>query len=160
MKILLRQTVILLGAIGLLSAAPTSAKNVTADVDQIAAVMKADGKQAEIKTAKSERYVSAVAAGYTYAILPFGCDDAGKNCKSVQFFIAFNPDASPTLEAMNTYARENRWGRIYLDKDGDPALEFDVDLEQGGMSQALFLDNVAYWEAILAAYAKWVFGKE
>jgi hypothetical protein len=160
MKIQLRQIVISLGAIAMLSAAPASAKNVVADVDQIAAVMKTDGKQAEIKTAKSERYVSAVAAGYTYAILPFGCDDAGKNCKSVQFFIAFNPDTSPSLEAMNEYARTKRWGRIYLDKDGDPAMEFDLDLEQGGMSEALFLDNVAYWEAIVEGYSKWVFGKE
>ena len=160
MRIMKRGTFGLLAAMAALAATPALARNVVADVDLIADVMKASGRTAEIKDVKGERFVSAEGGGYTYMILPFGCDDAGKGCKSVQFFIAFNPKTSPSLEAMNKYARDNRWGRIYLDKDGDPAIEFDLDLEKGGMSDALFLDNVEYWEAILGAYAKWVFAKE
>lgn len=160
MNKLIRLALSLLAALAALSAGPAFAKNVVADIDQIAAVMKAAGHTVEVKTANDEKYLSAEAAGYKYALFSFGCNDKDKECKSVQFFIAFNPDKSPTLEAMNTYAKDNRWGRIYLDKDGDPAMEFDVDLEQGGMSEELFLDNVAYWEAIVEAFSKFVFGKE
>jgi Putative bacterial sensory transduction regulator len=141
-------------------AAPAMAKNVVADVDQIAGVLKGAGHMLEIKTADGERYISSEIAGYKYALLFFGCDDTKKNCKSVQFFVAFTPKTKPTLDAMNGYAKDHRWGRIYLDKDGDPAMEFDLDLEQGGMSEELFLDNVAYWEAIVGGFAKFVFGED
>lgn len=141
-------------------ATPAMAKNVVADIDQIGEVMKGAGHPVEFKAADGDRYISSETGGYKYALIPFGCDDKGKGCKSVQFYIAFNPDKKPTLDAMNTYAREHRWGRVYIDKDGDPAMEFDLDLEAGGMSPELFLDNVAYWEAIVEVFSKFVFGKE
>lgn len=144
-------------AAGMALATPALAKNVTADAKQIAALLKADGKTVEVKTTKDDVYVR-VDSDYDYSIFTYGCDNSGGNCKSVQFYAAFNPKVSPTLEAMNGYARDNRWGRIYLDKDGDPAIEMDVDLEKGGMSEALFIDNIAYWEAVIDKYGDFVFG--
>lgn len=143
-----------------LAVAPAQARNVTADMAQIAEVMQGAGYNVEVKQAEGESFLSVDMESYRFLLLPFGCDDKGKNCKSVQFFAAFDPASSPSLEAMNAYARENRWGRIYLDKENDPAIEFDLDLEQGGMSPELFLDNVAYWEAVVAGYSKFVFGKD
>ena len=93
-------------------------------------------------------------AGYNFIILPFSCDENGDDCKSVQFYTAFAADTDPTLEEMNNYASENRFGRVYLDQDGDPAIEMDIDLEAGGMSEALFMDNLAYWEAIMVNFAE------
>jgi Putative bacterial sensory transduction regulator len=154
----MRSLVILLALAGAALASPALAKNVVADIPQIAALLKKDGKTVEIKKVEGEEYIRVTGGGYGYSIFTYGCDDKAKNCKSVQFFVGMNPKVNPTLEAMNTYARENRWGRIYLDKDGDPAMEFDVDLEQGGMSEALFLDNVAYWEAVIDKYGDFVFG--
>jgi hypothetical protein len=153
-----RLLLILISALGAALASPALAKNVTADIDQIAALLKKDGETVEVKAVKDDPYIRVTGKGYGYSIFTFGCDDAFKNCKSVQFYAAFNPKVSPALEAMNDYARENRWGRVYLDKESDPAIEFDVDLEMGGMSEALFLDNVAYWEAILDRYGNFVFG--
>ena len=154
-----RTAIIALAAMFGLSAQPSQATNVVADLDQVAMVMKKAGYQAELGSNLGERFLTAELDGYKFMVLPYGCDDAKRNCKSLQFFIAFNPESSPSLEAINAYARENRWGRVYLDKDGDPALEFDLDLEKGGMSEDLFLDNVTYWEAIVQAYAKFVFGE-
>lgn len=136
------------------------AGNVEADIDQIGGVMLGAGYKLQVREADGQRFLSVELPGTRFSILPFGCDEAGKSCKSVQFFAAFAPDTKPTLEAMNAYARNHRWGRVYLDREGDPAIEFDLDLEQGGMSEELFLDNVAYWEAVTEAYAKFVFGKE
>lgn len=139
-------------------AAPAIAKNVTADINQIAALLTKNGEKVEIKSVNEVSYIRVTRDGYDYSIFTFGCDDNDRNCKSVQFFSAFNPKVKPTLEAMNLYARDNRWGRIYLDKVGDPVIEFDVDLEAGGMSEALFLDNIAYWEAVIKKFGDFVFG--
>ncbi|MFM5953052.1 MAG: YbjN domain-containing protein [Novosphingobium sp.] len=160
MKSFVRSTLTSLALAAALVAAPALAKNVTADLDQVTEILKGAGYKVEMKDVKGDRFISVDMDDYHFLILPFGCDDKGKACKSVQFFAAFDPPTSPSLDAMNLYARDHRWGRVYLDKDNDPAIEFDVDLEQGGMSPELFLDNVAYWEAIVSAYSKFIFDKD
>lgn len=149
-----------IGAAALFAAAPLSAKNITADLDQIADLLKEEGFQAKIDEREGDRWIESGMSGYNYLILPFGCNDRGKDCKSVQLYVAFVPQNKPTLEEMNTYAAENRFGRVYLDTDGDPVIEMDIDLEAGGMSKALFLDNLAYWDAIMVSFGEFAFSKD
>ena len=148
------------GAAAFFAATPVAAQNITADLDQIAGVLKEEGYQAKIDEGDGQRWIESAMSGYTYIILPFGCDDAGKDCKSVQFYVAFVPANKPTLQEMNKYAAENRFGRVYLDDEGDPIIEMDIDLEAGGMSRALFLDNLAYWDSIMVAFGDFAFSKD
>ena len=148
------------GAAAFLAATPVAAQNITADLDQIAGVLKEEGYKAKIDEGDGQRWIESAMSGYTYIILPFGCDDAGKDCKSVQFYVAFVPTNKPTLEEMNKYAAENRFGRVYIDDEGDPIIEMDIDLEAGGMSRALFLDNLAYWDSIMVAFGDFAFSKD
>lgn len=151
----------LAGAIvALAMAAPVAAQNVTADVDRIMKIMEAEGYSPKREGEGSEPRIEMEMAGYMASLYFYGCDDKGANCKSVQFYAGFNPKTNPTLQAMNDYARDNRWGRIYLDGEGDPVIEMDVDLEAGGMSEALFIDNIAYWNSILERFADFVFKDE
>lgn len=143
-----------------LAAAPLNAKTVTADVDQIAAILQKEGYQAKRAGEGADPWIESAMNGYSMAIYFYGCNDAGKECKSVQFYAGFTPKKKPSLQAMNDYARENRWGRIYLDTDGDPAIEMDVDMEAGGMSEALFIDNIAYWNTILDNFGTFVFKED
>ena len=152
---MLRQTLSCTAVIAsLLAANPLCAANVTADLDQIADVLRENGYQAKLQGEGKDRSIKTGMAGYNFIILPFSCDENGDDCKSVQFYTAFAADTDPTLEEMNNYASENRFGRVYLDQDGDPAIEMDIDLEAGGMSEALFMDNLAYWEAIMVNFAE------
>jgi Putative bacterial sensory transduction regulator len=157
MKSLYRCVVVMFAAAALFSAKPVLAKNVVADLDQIAELMKGAGYRAELKGEKADRYLRSASSGYNFSIFTYGCNDDGTKCKSVQFYAGFNPKVSPTLEKMNEFGRDNRWGRYYLDKDGDPVIEFDLDLEQGGMSEELFLDNVEYWDYAMGRFADFVF---
>ena len=47
-----------------------------------------------------------------------------------------------------------RFTRAYLDKEGDPMLAMDVDLDDGGMSAALFIDNIEFWTTQLGIFQK------
>lgn len=134
-----------------------SAKNITADIDQIAEVLQEAGYKAAIRESDGERFIESGTGGLKFLVLLYGCDDKFKNCKSAQFYAGFAVDKSPTLEAMNSYASQNRFGRIYIDEDGDPAIEMDVDLEMGGMSKELFIDNIAYWDSVMLGFASWVY---
>lgn len=144
----------------MLVAAPVAAQNITADVEQIAQLLQSEGYQAKLEGEGIDRHIKTGMAGYNFLILPFDCEADGSDCKSVQFYTAFAPTNKPTLEEMNTYASENRFGRIYLDQDRDPAIEMDIDLEAGGMSPELFMDNLAYWEAIMVGFAEFSFSKD
>jgi len=137
--------------------APAQARNVTADVAQIAELLTGAGYKVESREAKDGKFLRITSDETRYDINPYGCDDKGANCKSVQFYAGFTTDKKLSLTQINTYAREHRWGIVYLDSDNDPVIEFDLDLEKGGMSSELFLDNVAYWEAVMFGFADFVF---
>ena len=146
---------VLLG--GMAGMAPANAENVTADVDRITAILQSEGYQAKRAGETAAPRIETAMSGYSATVVFYGCDDKGQACKSVQFYAGFNPKTSPTLQAMNDYAKDNRFGRIYLDEDNDPVIEMDVDLEAGGMSEELFIDNLAYWTTILDRFADFVF---
>jgi hypothetical protein len=133
------------------------AKNVTADPGVVAAALQKGGYRTEItKDSVGDPLILSSTSGYNFGIYFYGCDN-GKACKTVQFSSSFDPDTTPGLTELNQYARENRWGRVYLDEDNDPVIEMDIDLEDGGMSEELFIDNLEYFELVMSSFAKWVF---
>lgn len=99
--------------------------------------------------------VRSASSGSKYSILFYGCT-AGINCATVQFYTSYDFDRGkePTLAKINDWNRENRFGRAYLDKENDPAIEMDVDLDHGGMSEMLFLDNLEFWTSVMAGFEK------
>lgn len=142
----------------LIQPAQAAAKNVTAEAAIVAQTMQAAGYQASIeKLSNGLPFIQSGAGGYPFRVFFLGCDSDGKDCKWVQFFAGFRSDKSPSLEQMNAYARDNPWGRIYIDEEDDPVIELDVDLEAGGMSPELFIDNVAYWQSAMGRFAKFVY---
>lgn len=151
---------ILIIAVAASLATPAAAANVIADVDQVAAALKRGGYTVEIKETKDGRFIRSTRGkeNYEFSVFFYGCDaNTTRNCKSVQLYAGFSPKTKPTLEALNAYASDNRWGRIYRDDDGDPVVEMDIDLEKGGMSEALFLDNLEYFEAVMDRFGEYVF---
>lgn len=58
--------------------------------------------------------------------------------KAIQFHSSFS-DGNATLKKVNEWNRTKRFSRTYLDDDGDPHLELDLDME-GGVTVARLLD--------------------
>ncbi len=140
-------------------AMPTSAmaQNVTADRERIAEVLRDAGYRATIEgDTPAGRYISSGTSGVDFVISFFGCDDAGDACKTVMFFAWFEDSTPPSFEDFNTYNARRRWGRAFLDKDGDPMIEMDLDLEDGGISPELFIDNVEYFDLALREFEAFV----
>lgn len=148
---------ILAGLAALTAPSLAQAKNVIAEPGAIAAALQKGGYRTEIsKDSTGDPLILSSTSGYNFGIIFYGCEN-GKKCKTVQFSSSFSPDTAPTHAALNEYTRENRWGRVYLDGDNDAIIEMDVDLEDGGMSEELFIDNLEYFELVLSNFAKWVF---
>jgi hypothetical protein len=144
-----------------LLAAPVAAKNVTADVDVIAAVLRAKGNTIEVRGAGPERYIwVANKDRYTYSIDFLSCNDAGVDCKSIQFHSGFTAEAPITIDAIQTYNRDHRFARAFLDSESQPAIQYDINLAAGGISEQLFLDNIELWEVMIEIFGDFVFGKD
>ena len=63
-----------------------------------------------------------------------------------------------TIGDMNEWNKAHRFSRAYIDKDGDPCIEGDLDLDSGGMSRALFLDNLETWGSLVGSFKAKVYG--
>jgi Putative bacterial sensory transduction regulator len=90
-------------------------------------------------------------SGTTFRIIFYNCT-AHKDCATVTFNSGYDLATSPGLERINEWNRGQRFGRAYLDKENDPILEMDVDLDDGGLSPALFIDNIEFWASSLAKF--------
>lgn len=136
----------------LFPAASAGAQNVTADAQRIAAVLQEAGYRAEIDGEAPFRYVMSGSSGLDFTIQLFGCNDAGDDCKTAMFVAWFEDSTPPSFEDLNHYNARRRWGRAFIDHEGDPTIEMDLDLEDGGVSPELFIDNVEYWDLALREF--------
>ena len=92
-------------------------------------------------------------SGTTFQIFFYNCTDH-KDCATVQFHSGYDIANPVSLERINEWNRSQRFGRAYLDKENDPILEMDVDLDDGGVSQLLFIDNIEFWASVLGNFER------
>ncbi len=145
-----------------LAATPAFAKNITADLDGIANLLRSKGNKVEIRGTGTERYVwVANPDAYTYSIDVMSCDEGTqRNCKSIQFHSGFTAEKPIAADALLKYTADHRFGRAFLDNEGQPAIQYDINLAAGGISEALLLDNVELWTVMIEIFGDFVFGKE
>jgi hypothetical protein len=141
------------------AAGAAHAQTVTAkEPSSIVDVLQKNGYRAELtKDESGDPMIRSASSGTNFIILFYGCT-ANRNCATVQFYAGFTEPKSASIDSLNTWNANNRFGRAYLSDKGAARLEMDVDLDDGGMSAALFEDNVEFWIAILASFEKHISG--
>ena len=104
------------------------------------------------KDSTGDPKIESASSGARFFLNFYGCK-SNINCTTVTFYAGWS-GVKVTLDQINEWNKAKRFSRVYLDKDGDPVMEFDVDLDDGGMSQALFIDNVEFWEVSIGGFKK------
>ncbi len=123
------------------------------DPQSVVAAFQAGGYKAEVsKDSTGDPRIRSAASGSNFVVNFYGCK-ANKDCKTLTFYAGWT-GTNTSLNQINEWNKEKRFSRAYIDKDGDPVIEFDLDLDDGGMSQALFIDNVEFWEVAIAGFKK------
>lgn len=92
--------------------------------------------------------------GIRYSVYFYGCRQ-NKGCKTVQFSASWSAPGKFNLDQVNDYNRQKRFGKVYLDKDGDPVIQFDVNL-QNGVSRGNLEETFDWWKTILVEFAKMI----
>ena len=136
----------------LLAPLPAMAQNVGADIDVLAGVISGEGYKAKISTEDGAPHILSESSGSPFAMLLMGCTE-NRNCTTVQFYAGFSKKGV-TLDTINSWNAEKRFGRAYLDDEGDPVIEMDINLDHGGVSRANFVDNLDVWIELMGAFKK------
>jgi hypothetical protein len=133
-------------AIALWGAAPVTAQTVEArNPASVQAALQNGGYKPEMKKdASGDPMLMIDSQGYKMMVLFFGCKN-NTGCKSVSFYAATRAAKKIDLAAVNKWNEQRRFGRAFLDSEGDPSLQFDVNLDVGGMSPALFIDTLEWF---------------
>jgi hypothetical protein len=84
--------------------------------------------------------------GVLYSVFFYGCED-GKDCATIQFW-TFTDAPADALTAVNDWNRDRRFGKAYIDADGDVVIEMDVNL-LGGVTPKNLDDTFDWWRIVL-----------
>lgn len=129
------------------------------DPSSLVRVMQNAGYRAELtKDNSGDPMIKSSASGSDFAILFYGCK-SNRNCTTVQFFAGFKDPDNGSLSALNKWNADNRFGRAYQSDSGSARIEYDLDLDMGGMSAALFRDNLDVFVSLMDRYRKYVYNK-
>lgn len=133
------------------------AQNVTAQAPEtVAQALQAAGYRAQLDTdSGGDPMIRSMSSGAEFLILFYGCTD-NADCRTVQFYAGYSEPSNGSIEAMNEWNTNNRFGRAYATEAGSARIEMDLDLDDGGMSPELFTDNVEFWVAIMARFEEFI----
>ncbi|MBA4503681.1 YbjN domain-containing protein [Marinobacterium marinum] len=91
--------------------------------------------------------------GSKYGIYFYGCDD-NRDCTDIQFSAAWS-GYDITLEQINDWNLNKRYGKAYLDDDGDPTVELIVNLKYG-VSRDNLDDTIDWWKLTMTEFEQFI----
>ena len=142
--------------VGPSAASALAPRNVGAgDPERLADLMRRAGFRAEMATdGVGDPMIRSAASGKLFRVMFYECTN-NEDCRSIQFRAAFDLADGTTADRMNEWNENERWTRAYVDDEGDPILEYDVNFE-GGVSPDNFQDSLRVWERSLGRFIRHV----
>lgn len=118
-------------------------------IDEILDLARGHGEATLEKQKNGDPKILGTAGGIQYAVYFMNCTN-GTACEDLNFYAGFL-DLKPEMEVINTWNRDKRFGKAYLDTDGDAVVEMDLNLEHGVSSDNL---DAAFtvWDLVVDQY--------
>lgn len=88
-----------------------------------------------------------------YSVIFQGCK-ANRDCKEITISAAWG-GVKVSMSEINAWNRDKKFGKAYLDNDGDPTLEMTINLKYG-VSQENLDDTFDWWVKALDGFKKQV----
>jgi hypothetical protein len=89
--------------------------------------------------------------GLKVVLISNGCEEGV--CENLQLYAGFAMQQKPELPLINGWNKTKRFGRAYIDDEGDPVLESDLDLE-GGVSAGAVAEFLRAFTVLSTAFAE------
>lgn len=112
------------------------------------------GHAAELgATVSGNPVIRAAAAGHKFHVLFAWPSDDGRLYGCLNFITVFAARPGLTLDAVNAISQGSRFGRLYLDDDGDLILERDISLT-GGVAVGYLQECLLDWACMMESARK------
>jgi hypothetical protein len=90
--------------------------------------------------------------GWRYTVFFYGCDKAQvKRCASIEVFSGFRMNTPPTLERLNEWNRERRFGTAFVEENGIVRVRLSVNV-RGGLTEANLLAWFEWYRRVLKEF--------
>ena len=94
--------------------------------------------------------------GTDFVLQFFGCtEDNNDQCKLLLFKVGYDLSEGMTLEVVNSWNKKAVVGRAYLDDEGDPWFELEVNMN-GGVSRQNFEITFDMWEDSVGDFEEYI----
>lgn len=126
---------------------------ITGDAEAIAELAEKYGSASTDIDDWGDPMVRGTIGGKDYIIYFYGCEEqmtGGKMCTNMHL-TSYWGGGDLDLEDVNAWNRDNRSGKAYIDSDGDPTLEWNVNL-LGGVSEEMLDDTLRWWSESLSEF--------
>ena len=88
--------------------------------------------------------------GTRFSVGFYACDP--KPCESIQFSAGFDMPAPLPPRLVADWNRNHRFGKAFLDDDGDPYLQMDVMTAGDGIGRRNFEEILSMWQTALSDF--------
>lgn len=113
------------------------------------------GYKAELTTDKSgDPLIKSAAGGVNFSVYFYDCT-AKPRCKAVQFSAGFDLKQPLTAAKINEWNRNNRYLKAYIDDEGDPHVEYDVNIN-AGRNKAGLNDDFEVWTSMIDDFTTFI----
>lgn len=149
---------IALAALAMATATPAHAEPVSAkDPAKIATLLRDKGYKAEvIKGSDGGVYIRSADSGVPVTIFFMNCESDKTGCTTIQFYTGFNDVKNVPLARINEWNKTHRFARAYVDDDGDPVIEMDVDMDFNGIARENFYANLEIFIASIPKFREFL----
>jgi len=158
----MKTVIMALAAAALLGAtAPATAEDLHTDGmtgPEAAAWLQKAGYKAELtKDETGDPLITSAADGRSFKVYFYDCDKQGDGgrCKALQFSAGFDLKTPLTLDKVNEWNRKNRYLKAYLDDDGDPYVQYDVNVNAGRTVAGLD-DDFGVWTGMIDDFTAFI----
>ena len=99
--------------------------------------------------------VSSRVSDTKFSVYFYGCQD-NDNCSSILIKAGYDLNNGISALKINEWNREKRFAKAYIDDEGDPFLEMDVNLDFDGVGNKNFEDTLDWWRLLVEDFEEFI----
>ncbi len=124
--------------------------------DRLLSLLNAVGEASLGRDSSGDPKISGSIDGISYSVIFYGCVN-GRLCDDIIFRAGWSGGSVP-MRRINDWNRTKRYGKAFLDDDGDANIEMGINLDQG-VSLANARDSIRWWQRALTGFKREVIDK-
>jgi hypothetical protein len=99
--------------------------------------------------------VSSRVSDTKFSVYFYGCQD-NDNCSSILIKAGYDLNNGISALKINEWNREKRFAKAYIDDEGDPFLEMDINLDFDGVGNKNFEDTLDWWRLLVEDFEEFI----